>query len=214
VICVKFCFLCGKETEELIEGYCEDCYNKEFNLIEVPKEITFIVCSKCDRIKHKNQWKNIEIDELLKDKIKILGKNVGIRIEKNDVLHITAKGYLKGSKKMKEEKHDINLKLNKLVCQECSRRTGGYYESIVQLRGKVTEAMDFIDDQIIEENQTFRTRKVKNGFDIYLADRKFANRLINVVKKRFNAKVKKNYKLVTKKEGKDIYRSVILVRIG
>jgi NMD protein affecting ribosome stability and mRNA decay len=31
----------GKKTEKLIDGYCEKCYNKEFNLIEVPKEITF-----------------------------------------------------------------------------------------------------------------------------------------------------------------------------
>jgi nonsense-mediated mRNA decay protein 3 len=210
---MKFCFLCGKKTEDLIEGYCEECYNKEFNLIEVPNEITFVKCTKCDRIRYKNQWRDTEIDELLRDKIKIMGKNVGIKIVKNDVLHIIAKGYLKGSKKMKEEKHDVNIKIKKMVCQDCSRRSGGYYEAIIQLRGKTTEAMDFIDDCIIRENQTFRVEKIKNGLDIYLADKKFADRVTYEVKKKFNAKIQKNYKLVTRKKGKDIYRSVILVRI-
>ena len=56
---MKFCFLCGKKTEKLIEGYCEECYNKEFKLIEAPKEISFIICSRCNRIKYKNKWKDI-----------------------------------------------------------------------------------------------------------------------------------------------------------
>jgi len=210
---MKFCFLCGKETEKLIEGYCEECYNKEFKLIEVPKKISFIICNKCDRIKYKNKWKDTEIDELLKDKIKILGENVGIKIEKNDILCIIAKGSLKGSKKLKEERYDIILKLNKIVCSDCSRRFGGYYEVILQLRGEVSDVMDFINDQIIKERKIYRLEKVKNGFDIYLEDKYFANKLTNILKKRFNAKVKKSFKLVTRKEGKDIYRNIILVRI-
>ena len=210
---MKFCFLCGKKTENLIKGYCEECYNKEFKLIESPKEISLTVCSKCNRIKHKNKWKDSEIDELLKDKIKILGKNVGIRIEKNDVLHIFAKGYLNYSKKLKEEKHDIILKLNKIVCSDCSKRFGDYYEAILQLRGEVSEIMDFIDDQVIKEKKIYRLERVKNGFNLYLVDKHFANTLSNVLKKRFNVKVKKTFKLITRREGKDIYRSVILVRI-
>ena len=210
---MKFCFVCGKKTENLIKGYCEDCYNKEFSLIEVPKEITFTKCTKCERLRDKNIWKDVEIEGLLKDKIKILGKSVSIRIEKNDILHVTAKGYLKGSKKLKEEKHDIKIKIKKQVCGSCSKRFGGYYESIIQLRGNAYDAMDFMEDQIIRERQTYRIEKSKNGFDIYLADNNFANKLTNVVKKKFNAKIERNYKLVTRKQGKDIYRSVMLVRI-
>lgn len=213
MISMKFCFLCGKNTEDLVEGYCEDCYNKEFNLIEVPEKMVFTVCSRCDHIKHRNKWEDIEVGELLKDKVKVLGRDVSIRIKKNDVLHIVAKGYLKGSKKIKEEEHVIALKPSKKVCIDCSRKSGGYFEATIQLRGKTTEAMDFIDDQIIRENQTFRVEKIKNGFDIYLADSSFADRLTNEIKKKFDARIKKNYKLVTRKKGKDIYRSSILVRI-
>ncbi|MFH1473312.1 MAG: 60S ribosomal export protein NMD3 [Candidatus Aenigmatarchaeota archaeon] len=211
---MKFCFLCGKNTEELVEGYCEDCYNKEFNLIEVPEKMTFTVCKRCDRIKHRNNWEEIEVGELLRDKIKIMGKNVSIKINKNDVLHVIAKGYLKGSKKIKEkEEHVIALKPIKKVCIDCSRRSGGYFEAVIQLRGNTAEAMNFIDDQIIRENKTFRVEELKNGMDIYLADNNFADRVANELKKKFDAEVKKNYKLVTRKKGKDIYRSSILVRI-
>jgi nonsense-mediated mRNA decay protein 3 len=210
---MKFCFLCGKKTEDLIEGYCQECYNKEFNLIDVPKEITFTVCSKCGRIRHRNKWQDIGVEDLLKDKVKIKGNKVSLRIKVNDNMHVVARGYLKGSKKVKEEEHIVYLKPIKKVCQDCSRRTGGYVEAIVQLRGKSAKAMDFIEDQMIRENQTFRVENVKNGLDIYLADKNFADRMTNRLKKKFNAKIKKNYKLVTRKKGKNIYRSVILVRI-
>ena len=210
---MKFCFVCGKKTENLIKGYCEKCYNKEFNLIEVPKEIIFTRCTKCERLREKNIWKDAQIEDLLKNKIKILGKNVSILFEKNDVLHVTARGYLKGSNSLKEEKHDIKIKIKKTVCGNCSKRFGGYYESIIQLRGNTYDAMDFIEDQIIKENQSYRIEKSKRGCDIYLADNNFANKLTNAVKKKFNAKVERNYKLVTRKNGKDIYRSVMLVRI-
>ena len=213
MINMKFCFLCGKKTNDLIKGYCEDCYNKEFDLVIVPKEIKVTLCSKCERIRYRNQWMEAEFGDLLKDKIKIIGKNVGIKIKKNDVLHVTVKGYLKGSKKLKKEEHEIKLKIIKKTCFDCSRKSGGYYEAIVQLRGKTDEAMDFINDCIIRENQSFRLEKNKNGLDIYLADKNFADRVTHEVKKKFKARIQKNYKLVTRKKGKDIYRSTILVRI-
>ncbi len=210
---MKFCFLCGKETNDLVKGYCEDCYNKEFKLVEVPEQLTFTICSRCGRIKHRNNWEDIDVGELLKDKIKVLGRNVSIRIKKNDVLHLAVKGYFNNSKKMKKEEYDIVLKPRKKVCLDCTKRSGGYVEAIIQLRGNTTEAMDFIDDRIIKENQTFKVETVKNGLDIYLANKNFAERVTNEVRRKFNARIKKNYKLVTRKKGKDIYRSVMLVRI-
>ena len=216
---MKFCFLCGKKTEKLIKGYCEECYNKKYNLIEIPKKISYIICNKCKLIRHRNKWKDTKIRDLLKQKIKILGNNVKIKIEMNDIFHIKAKGFLEGSEKLKEETHDVNVNINKTICPFCSRKYGGYYEAILQLRGNFSPLItDFIDDQMIlmskkERKAFYRIKGVKNGFDFYIGSKSAANRLAESLKKKFNAKIKRSFKLVTKKNGKNVYRNIISVRI-
>ena len=216
---MKFCFLCGKETGKLIEGYCETCYNKEFQLIKIPEKISFIICRKCNMIKHKNSWKDLDIDDIIRQNIEIQGRDVKIKIEKNDVAHVYARGFLKKSKKQKEEIHKVLLQQNKTVCLSCSRRYGNYYESILQLRGDIPEeVLNFIDDQIFlalqkDKKAFYRIENIKNGFDFYIGSKSLADKIAESLRKRFKVEIKKSFHLVTRKEGKDIYRSVILVRI-
>jgi nonsense-mediated mRNA decay protein 3 len=211
---MKFCFVCGKKTDELIEGYCEDCYSKKFKLIEVPKEFSLVICRKCSKINHENKWEDSEIKELVKQKIKILGQDVEIKIERNDVLHVSAKGSFKDSKKLKEETYEIPLKLNKVLCPNCLKISGGYYEAVLQLRGNVTEeTLDFVDEKIKSLKEFYRIKEVKNGFDLYTSNKSTANKIAKLLKDKFKADIKKSFKLITRKEGKDIYRNVILVSI-
>jgi len=210
---MKFCFVCGKKTENLIEGYCEECYKKEFKLLETP-EASFTICPRCNSIKYRNDWQDIEIEELIKQKIKPLGDIVEMKIEKNDKIHISVKGFLKGSKKLKKEVYTIPLKLNKVLCPQCIKKSTGYYEAILQLRGNITDdIIDFIDRQAMKQNEFYRLERVKNGLDFYIVNKSFANRTAGLVKKRFKATIKKSFKVVTKKEGKNIYRNIILVSI-
>lgn len=209
---MKFCFLCGKKTEKLIKGYCEECYNEKFQLIKIPEKISLTICVKCNLIKYKNKWKSIK--DVIRNKIEVVGKNVGIEIEENDVISIHASGFLKDSKKPKEEIHEIKLKLRKTVCLSCSRKYGDYYEAILQLRGKISnDIIDFIDDQVIIKKSFYRAENVKGGLNLYLKNKSLANKIANDLKEKYNAEIKKSFKLVTKKEGRNIYRNVILIRI-
>ena len=122
-------------------------------------------------------------------------------------------GFLEGSKKQKQEQHEIKLKINKITCPDCSRRLGGYYESIIQIRGNVEKALNYIDDELAKEKGVYRIERDERGADIYLDNIHLANKFCNMLKKRFNAKIRKSYRLVTRKEGKDIYRSSFVVRI-
>lgn len=211
---MKFCFLCGKKTEKLSKGYCEECYNKKFQLIKVPEEIVVNVCSKCRKIKEKNSWKDIEIDKILRDKIKILGKNVRIRIEKNDIMKVHAKGFLEGSKVIKEEVHEVEIKFRKETCTDCSRKFGRYYESVVQVRGNLTdEDVNLIDDIVLSKNGFYRIEDVKGGYNFLLSSRALSRQIAELLKRRYKTEIKKSFELVTKQEGIDIYRNIILVRI-
>jgi len=204
---MKFCFICGKKTDNLEEGYCEDCYNKKFNLVEIPKEISITQCSKCRRIKQKNNWKDIEDEALIKSIIKVIGNEVKVKIDDNKIL---VTGSLKGSK-VKEEVHDLSIKVKKVLCDDCARKCGNYYESIIQLRGNITEEiLDFVYKYIKET--FYRSENVKNGLNLYIGNENIASKIADGLKKSYKLKVKKSYKLYTKKEGRDVYRSTFLIR--
>ncbi len=211
---MKFCFLCGKKTENLIKGYCEECYNKKFKLIEIPEEINVTICSKCNKIKEKNKWKDIEIDGFLRNKIKILGKNVKIRFEKNDVLRIYVKGFLEGSKTLKEETYELKLKINKEVCLNCSRKYGDYHEAVLQIRGNLTnDDFNSIDDLVLMKKGFYKIKEVKGGYDLLIGSKALSEKITDFLRKKYKTEIKKSYKLVTSKDGKDIYRNIILIKI-
>jgi len=211
---MKFCFICGKKTENLINGYCEECYNKKFQLIKVPEEINVTICNKCNKIKEKNIWKDIEIDEFLRNKIKVLGKDVKLKIEENDVLKVYAKGFLEGSENLKQEVHEVKLKIKKEVCLECSRKYSDYYEALIQIRGSLTnDDINSIDDIILIRKGFYRIKEVKDGYDFFISNKFLAEKITEFLKKKYKAEIKKSYKLVTSKQGKNIYRNIILVRI-
>lgn len=208
----KFCFLCGKKTEKLIENYCEECFGKKFELIKVPKKLEIISCSKCNFIKLRNEWTRKLPEDAIRNKIKILGDNVKIKIKKNNNYQVIASGYPTGSKKIKKEIHEINVHLNKINCPICIRKYGGYYEAILQLRGEYEDDFEFIDNQLRKDKNAFyRTEKVKGGIDLYIGSKKAANKVSGMLRKK-GYKVKKTFKLVTKKLGKEIYRTIISAR--
>lgn len=212
---MKFCFLCGKRTDKLIKGYCEECYKKKFQLIEVPDEISIIICSRCGNIKERNKWMESDIDEVLRDKINVLGRNVSIRIEKDEEsAKIHAKGFLEGSKSLKEEVHEVKLKIRKVTCLTCSRKAGKYYESIVQIRGSLTnDDMDAVDDVVLERGGFYRIEEVKGGHDLFVSDKSLAKKIAEVFENRHKVEIKKSFKLLTRRDGKDINRETILLRI-
>jgi len=205
---MKFCFVCGKKTEKLIEGYCEDCYNEKFNLVKIPKDLRIVMCSKCKKIKQGINWKDIEIEDFLKNNIKTLGKDVKIEVKENKIF---VTGTLEKSKKSKEEVHEINIKPIKTLCLRCSQKLGGYYETVIQLRGNVTNNILNLLDEKINEKSFYRVEAVKGGFNLYVGNKSVANDATELIKKKYKFKISKSYKLFTKKEGRDVYRTMISI---
>lgn len=107
---------------------------------------------------------------------------------------------------------DFKIKTNYFICRNCSRESGGYYESILQLRGDFSEnIVEFIEEKIREESFC-RIEEVKNGFDFYVGSKSVANKVAEILRRK-GFEIKKSYKIVTRKDGRDVYRTTILARI-
>ena len=70
----KTCFLCGKKTNKLIDGKCEDCFKKDNPPIKELKPIKATFCNDCKSIKFQNTWYSQE--EFKKKIPQIVKKNL------------------------------------------------------------------------------------------------------------------------------------------
>ncbi len=103
-------------------------------------------------------------------------------------------------------------------CPDCSRRAGGYYEAVIQLRG------EHVDDAVVLLRRwvgkaggkgAYITREVKRkeGIDVYLGSRKLAEKLAARLARTFGGQMKRSYTLVTERNGRKIYRVTLAVRV-
>jgi len=211
------CLLCRKTTDKLINGYCEECYKKEFKLIEIPHKIEIIQCKNCGKINSRNKWYHTSIENEFLKTVRIKGKDVKIKLEKSKTgFRVFAKGYVNGD--YREERNHVEISINNRICPICAKKKSGYYEATLQLRGNYNDQiLNFIETQLnkIEgrDNKAFfRTKKVRGGVDYLIGSKSATNKVAELLKRQFNAELKRSYKLHTRKEGMNIYRDVILVR--
>lgn len=216
----RFCPSCGKETDALVEGLCEDCFKKT-RLAELPKTIKIRVCKKCGKVEgtQTRQINEKNIEKPIKKSLKVNGKLEKIKIneiegKKNIKVQVEVQGLLKGKMK-KKEILETHILIRDFLCQTCGKVRGGYYEAVIQVRShdreKASEALNILVGSINKRGHVTKIEKMKNGADIYLTPKKILNRILKEITG--IKELKRSYTLVTKKEGKDLYRNTVLVRL-
>ena len=233
-----FCVNCGKETENLIDGLCLDCYSRKGGFASIKKgRLKIELCSTCGSIKYKGKWLKEDLEDAMKrliiDNLSI-SKNISwkeseIRFRrKGKTLYEVAvklEGEV-GGNKIKEEVYTEVL-VEKINCPTCSRKAGKYYEAIIQLRANERE----LDKKEIDKMERFLRRKirelgdsgrgifiadrkeVRKGLDLYISDKRVAHSLIYQLKSGFGGEVKESPKLFGMKDGIRQYRMTYLLRL-
>lgn len=224
----KFCPQCGKEIETGLgaRGLCAECYKGEEKLAEVPKEITVQRCPGCKSYLYQGKWKEYKGEKELI--AKVLSDYDGIEqvsykeLEKGKSFKLT----LTAKKNIKD--HDLKqklttkIKIEKQLCPICQKVENGYYEAIIQLRergelGLKQEALECIlkenKNNSRKEDFVSRVKEVKDGYNLYLSSRKYAERLLKVLEEAYPLEKKDSRQLVGEKDGQRIYQSVKLARI-
>ena len=89
----------------------------------------------------------------------------------------------------------------------------GYYEAILQLRNVSEEIKEFAAKEIEQAGiYIAKTEVMKNGYDLYLGDSKFAKIIGTKLQHKFGGEYAVSPSLFSHKDGRNIYRLTILFR--
>lgn len=236
-----FCPKCGKTEEELLSNLCRSCFLEEIVLAEIPDQIKITICAHCESRLEKGKWHDLELSDeeiilnTLNDHITLNehAKNVEIDVEiilargSNIECVVHVKGNVLGE--IVEQEYKLSVKINRMVCPECSKFASGYYEAVIQLRAdnRVPDDEEIKTiDLLITDNIAKISKKnkmayiserfvLKEGIDYYVGSYKVAKRLASTIKSNVGGVIKESPRLMgrDKSSGKDLYRTWISVRI-
>ena len=222
----KFCPKCGKETEELHESLCGDCYCQKFKNESYKKKMNVSVC-KCGSLGYSQQWKkNIMLDDfidsLVKKDLEATYKNKTDYIfsferkELQDTIIIKTE-VEKSRMKIADYTYVFNIKSK--MCPLCSSEKKGYYEAVLQLRGKKETLKDFrriVDGAIdLYKGQNSFAKVVgqaDKAVDFHLGTKKVLGRIKKEISSKYNVETKTSFSLYKIKDGKEITRTTLLIR--
>jgi len=221
----KFCPKCGKTVEKLYNNLCADDFLKTLSLEKLfPKKIILKQCKQCRKIYiNKKSAATVEgaLDLFLQEVLRVETiYSATYRVEGQKV-HITLR--LKYEDLEKEESFVRELVIKNIVCESCSMKNSGYFNSILQLRVP-EKILQIIIDDILNQIDLMHNynemafigkfEKRKEGVDFYIGSKDVADQIARNLKIKYDAGIKKSSKQSGYLNGKKIYRDSIVVRIG
>jgi NMD protein affecting ribosome stability and mRNA decay len=124
---------------------------------------------------------------------------------------------------------DMLVRVQGQTCTDCSRRSGHYFTSVIQVRGMserlreparpLRERLERSFESILPEmrtqwRQAFSWREeLPEGWDYYLSDTQAARAIARFAKHRLSADLKETATLWGRRNGQDVYRVTFRLRI-
>jgi nonsense-mediated mRNA decay protein 3 len=245
------------EKGPLIEGLCQDCFVKEHRFLTVPAELELEVCKKCCAYLIRGRWHestgqlestlkaaahalalselritqftDVGEQSLLPERAKGLELQVEPRIGVKEIeLDVSARGKVHELQaKPHEERATVRIRLKWVTCNVCSLRSAGYYEAIVQVRGKKKLPAErlFEIKRLLETCATEARKRDRAAFiakvddkpdgpDFYVNPASLAKCMGELLKSKFGAKLTETSKLVgVDSTGRRKFRITVLARL-
>jgi nonsense-mediated mRNA decay protein 3 len=193
-------------------------------LYDAPALLDVEQCQKCRKARLSGEWRpfsNEEIKKWLSLKIKtpFKVKSAGVRLQES----LSEEGKRNYDAYLDVEFNaegitvkriiPVRLRISQTQCRECSLRSGGYFEAVIQLRGdrdKIEKLANRLSHRIErEEGFVSKTEEKKEGLDLYISNKQAAHKAINWMKLSFNS----SRTLAGMREGKELYRTTYCIRL-
>jgi nonsense-mediated mRNA decay protein 3 len=229
------CIICG-EKDSVERGLCEDCLFKSVSITFDASE-DIVICPKCGGIKIGKRWhyrnREREMQKRIESKINLRGidgKTASVSFNDFDMAEddkIEFEAEIESSTGLKHIfPGEVHLKKLLNSCPECNKKTGSYYEAIVQIRSSFGEYDNSIDEVVSEaiaiennlekeHNNSFisKIEKKPEGIDIYLGRKTDAAQIAKAITDRRPSSLIVTKSLVGRREGEDFNRYTYGIRI-
>ncbi|WP_456487695.1 60S ribosomal export protein NMD3 [Candidatus Alkanophaga liquidiphilum] len=234
----KFCAGCGKRSEELYGGLCKECvlsiFRVETDKIKLP-DIEVRVCRHCGGF-FKESGELADLQGIVRDavgkKLKAAAKGMhaelrGVDVEIEELRGWGASAAVKLDVNFKgmnlQERRPLRIKFVRRTCKRCSRISGGYFESIVQVRA---DGRTPSDDELFRveaiaysalgdglKDFISKVEKKREGIDFYVGSIEGGRKISKSIVKTLGGRISESKKLYGRKDGREIYRVTFLVRL-
>ena len=218
----NICIKCGKR-KKAIDALCLECFYEANPPILGINEFKIVACPKCGSYMVKGKWTNNNIENATQEMLPVSVKmnpsyDAGIKVEKVSFdknscqILFLLESNIKKRKFSQEFLYDA--KLVKEVCPKCSQKTSGYYEGILQIRGKKDSLLVELKDEILKTPDNYDLKSINFvhfGFDIKFRSIQRARKDINHFLEKYGGSYTFSTQLFSKNKltSKDILRTNI-----
>jgi nonsense-mediated mRNA decay protein 3 len=237
---MSFCVKCGADGPTY-RSLCERCFLEGKVFTALPDHVDLFQCVHCDDFLIDGKWLKIERREEAAEKatevaaqvnkdVKVL--SAGVHAEKIDeanhsvgmTFSLTAEGL------QVDEARSTIVRFKNTSCPRCNKMMGNYYEGTLQVRTRDRKMPEDQREEILErilkmmdehtkDNRELFISKInrlttkEGGVDVILSSSVVGKSIAHELADQYAAEVKETAKLVTQKQGKDLYRVTFLVRL-
>lgn len=232
--------VCPKCGEPSPLGLCDRCRLAMATLLNCPGSVEVTACPVCGSVLVRGRWQDTEasVEELISNAVadeigvhqELNDPEVSISVERKNATQYRVSVHLAGTfgELAAEDECIVAATVQRATCERCSRMAGNYYEATIQVRGSagapgseelaksrkiaegVTETCFLRGDRLsfIQE-----TKDVKGGIDLVVGSTAQGRSIAKAIQERFGGSVQESYKLVGMRDGKNVHRTSILVRL-
>lgn len=233
------CPECGKETDKTVKNVCSECFGKKLKLFDLPEVLHARICQRCGAHYYKSKWEDIgtpdevavlTAEEHLAIPDQIENVTVGMHPHARspyifDVL-VDVEGDVDGVTYYQNGKTEVRIKRE--ACEMCSRRAGGYFEGIIQIRAnnriptkeEVMECLKLVEESMMAQLKkgdklAFVTDTItfKDGADVYIGSTKAGKHVCKHIIEVLGGTVTESFTLAGMKDGRDIYRTTFAMKL-
>ena len=232
-----FCVECGSE-EKLYGSLCRSCLLSK-DLINPPSHIELEMCHGCANFYERGRWHDLDYVEqasrILEAQTKIHKQidSIHWKIPEFEPVkgehRVTCQAIASIGGKDFELDFEIGIRIRVQMCPSCSRQSSNYYEAIIQLRRDGVAAKDaeielaienqqilkYVESLAGNEDNAFLTKwgVVQGGMDYYIGSIVLAKNIAARMREGYGATIKESNTMVGMRDGQDLFRWTILVRL-
>lgn len=238
----RFCAKCGRLDSgymPFIGNLCIKCYLEENRAVSTPREITLYICKGCLSYKFKGKWisslNHASFEEIIfeaimkeiqsKTKINLSEVQIRLNIEIPEIGHniqfpVIVEAQISKDDFVTFQKNLVNVKINFVLCPQCSMRVSKTYKAMVQVRSAKLY-LDPRDKRIVkkilqefDQRNIIEIEEVREGINIKTADSSTARIIASRIKQITGAQLYESHEHVRRnRKGRKTAKLIVVARL-